>query len=62
MKANSALRKRLRADGITLWQIALKIGVAESTIVRWLRVELDREKQQLVEEAICEILKEERGI
>lgn len=58
MKANSTLRKRLQANDIKLWQIALKIGVAESTLVRWLRVELDREKQQLVEEAICEILKE----
>lgn len=57
-QANEELRALLRKTGVTRWQIALKLGLSENTIVRKLRVELDDETRVQIENAVKEVLKE----
>lgn len=49
----SASRKK-----VAIWMIADKIGISENTLYRWLRHDLPIEKQQLVLNAISEIVVE----
>lgn len=51
-KANQELRKQAKKAGVTLWQIALEIGVSEPTVIRWLRIELEPERKKQILEAI----------
>lgn len=45
----------LAKGNIPLWAIALKLGVHEQTLHRWLRVEVDETKKQRILEAINQI-------
>lgn len=45
MKANQEIRKALKASGMKHWELAVAIGVDETTICRWLRKELPDEKK-----------------
>lgn len=61
MKANDAIRDFARKNGITLWQIAVKLGISEATITRWLRVPLSEEREKLLFEAAHQIAAEREG-
>lgn len=52
---NVALRQYLKEKKIYWWQVASQIGVAESTIVRWLRTPLSEEQEQAIRMAIAEL-------
>ena len=39
-KANKELRKRITAAGLFDWQLALRLGISDSTLCKWLRVEI----------------------
>lgn len=52
---NQDLRKLIREKNIYLWQVADEIGIAESTLLRWLRYPLDDEKRKLFLEAVKRI-------
>ena len=58
MKTNSAIKQRAKAARIYWWQIAAKIGVAESTIIRWLRLPLSGEHEGAILAAIEALEKE----
>ena len=58
MNTNSAIKQRAKAAGIYWWQIAAKIGVAESTIIRWLRMPLSAEREAMIMAAIDDLAKE----
>lgn len=58
MKENQTIRKAARSAGIPLWKIAVRLGVCEQTLIRWLRVPLDGEKEREIMEAIAAIEKE----
>ena len=60
VKANPALRDLLYKERIPFWKIAEKLGVHESTVIRWFRTELDKEHRIEVMSAIAEV-KNERG-
>ena len=60
MKTNDAIRDFARKNGITLWQIAVKLGISEATITRWLRVPLS-EEEKLLFEAAHQIAAEREG-
>lgn len=45
LKANQEIRKALKASGMKHWELAVAIGVDETTICRWLRKELPDEKK-----------------
>ena len=52
MKPNQEVRKEMRVQDITLWQVAATLGVHEVTLSRWLRVQLTPEKRERVLAAI----------
>ncbi len=56
---NADIRNEMKAAGLYYWQIAAKLGIAESTFIRWLRFELSDELKADVRAAIKE-LEEER--
>ncbi len=58
MNENTTIRDFARKDGIALWQIAVKIGISEATITRWLRVPLSEDREKLLFEAAQEIAAE----
>ena len=58
VKANQTIRKAARAAGIPFWKIAVRLGVCEQTLIRWLRVPLDPEKEQDILAVIDELAKE----
>ena len=43
--ANLIIRDELKARGVRHWELAAALGVSEQTLVRWLRFELDEERQ-----------------
>ncbi len=45
---------RLR-KGVYFWEIAMKLGVSEPTITRWMRVELPEDKRREIEWIIDDI-------
>ena len=44
-KANTIIREELKARGVRHWELAHELGVSEQTLVRWLRFELEEDKQ-----------------
>ncbi len=44
-KANTIIREELKARGVRHWKLAHELGVSEQTLVRWLRFEMDEDKQ-----------------
>ncbi len=56
-KENQAIREKAKAEHVALWQIAVKIGVSEPTLMRWMRLPLPADKEQRIYEAITAISK-----
>lgn len=54
-KANANLRSRLKSKDIPFWQLGRYLGVSETTVVRWFRIELDDEHKRMIDQAIDEI-------
>ncbi len=52
--SNADIREEIRAKGLYLWQVAARLGVAESTFIRWMRMEMDDETKDRVRTAIRE--------
>ena len=53
--ANEAIREKAKKSGVRLWEVAEKIGVADSTFCRQMRRELPEARQQLILRAIDEL-------
>lgn len=45
MKENEGVRRKARAAGVPLWRIALALGISEPTLMRWLRIPLEPERE-----------------
>ena len=60
LTANRKIRDRADAAGVRVWEIAEEIGASESTVLRWLRTELDSEKAEKVKAAIDRIIAKQR--
>lgn len=58
MKANLNVRDAAQNAGIPLWRVAAEVGIAEATIIRWLRVPLSPEKEKRIMDAISKLMKE----
>lgn len=58
MTENKSVRELIGKNGVRHWRVALKLGVSEQTLVRWLRVPLSKEKEKAIRAAVDEILKE----
>lgn len=55
MKPNDDLKKRAKANGVRLWQVAERCGWSEWTLSRKLRHELEPEERQKMLDAIEEL-------
>ncbi len=42
---NKIVRDELKLRGVRHWELAHELGVSEQTLVRWLRFELDEDRQ-----------------
>ena len=42
---NEELKQKIKESGLRQWQVAAEIGVAEMTLIRWLRFPLSEEKE-----------------
>ena len=58
---NQELRKTARENGVMLWQLADEVGVAESTLYRYLRRELPAEQKVKMLAAIRRIAAGRKG-
>lgn len=58
-QANAEIRARAKNARVFWWQVAQELGVAESTVIRWLRTELDADGKQRILDAISRIEKED---
>lgn len=52
---NKEIETLLKQEGIYKWQIAKRIGIHETSFVRWFREEMSQEQIQQVLSAIKEI-------
>lgn len=56
--SNADVREEIKKRGLFLWQVAIKAGVSEATLNRWLRTELTDEQKERVLEGIERAIKE----
>ena len=54
-KANQNIRDYAAKKGVYFWEIAMKLGVSEPTMTRWMRVELSADKRREIEQVISDI-------
>jgi hypothetical protein len=54
-KANQDIRDYAAKKGVYFWEIAMKLGISEPTITRWMRVELSADKRREIEQVISDI-------
>lgn len=57
MKANKEIRDIVEANRIKFCEIADQIGIADTTLCRWMRVEMKPDQRAKVEAAINEIVR-----
>ena len=52
---NEQIREKIRETGVKQWQVAKRLGVSESTLIRWLRDDLSQERKTAILNAIEEV-------
>ena len=60
MKNNMDIRKYAECNGVQLWQIAEGLGIADTTLSRWLRREFAPELKKEVFDIIDTIARERK--
>ncbi|EPI25479.1 hypothetical protein D352_00354 [Enterococcus faecium LA4B-2] len=61
MKANAKIRERIESNRILYWEVADKVGIAQSNLSVWLRTEMRDDRKARVEKAIDELLAERKA-
>lgn len=59
-KANVKIRERIESNRFLYWEVAEKVGIAQSNLSVWLRTEMREDRKQRVEKAIDELLAERK--
>ena len=54
---NILIRKKIKESGLKQWEVAYAIGINESTLTRWLRVELPEKEKERICSVVDELLK-----
>lgn len=54
-KKNREVRQFLKDKRVFQWEVAERLGVHETTVIRWLRTELPEERKQSIMEAASAI-------
>lgn len=57
MQQNQKIRTQIKNSRLMMWEVAQKIGIADSTFSKWLRTTLSDDKCKRVEDAIKELTK-----
>lgn len=60
-KANAKIRERIEKNRILYWEVADKVGIAQSNLSVWLRTEMRDDRKARVEKAIDELLAERKA-
>ena len=60
MKANLDIRHKIESNRILYWEVADRVGIAQSNLSVWLRTEMREDRKQRVEKAIDELLAEQK--
>lgn len=55
MRQNEKIRKLMRRNDVTFWQLAQSLGVSESTLYRWLNYPLPMEREKMLTDAIVRL-------
>ena len=61
MTPNKDIKTTAKTKGIKLWEIADKLGIADTTMSRWLRKELPQDKKQKIFNIIDQIAAEKEN-
>ena len=61
MNRNNDIKAEMKRAGVSQWRVAEKLGVAESTLIRWLRFPLSPEREAEIMAAIRELAQERSG-
>ena len=61
LKANAKIRERIESNRILYWEVADKVGIAQSNLSVWLRTEMRDDRKARVEKAIDELLAERKA-
>ena len=59
--ANQDIRDYAAQKGVYFWEIALKLGISEPTMTRWMRVELPEDKRREIRQIIDTITDSKPG-
>ncbi|MBP1575766.1 MAG: hypothetical protein J6C34_09210 [Oscillospiraceae bacterium] len=54
---NILIRKKIKESGLKQWGVAYALGINESTLTRWLRVELPEKEKERICSVVDELLK-----
>lgn len=60
MKANLEIRNKIESNRFLYWEVADKVGIAQSNLSVWLRTEMREDRKQRVERAIDELIAERK--
>lgn len=60
MKANTEIRNQIESNRILYWEVADKVGIAQSNLSVWLRTPMRDDRKARVEKAIDELLAERK--
>ena len=57
------LKQKIQKSGVPYWRIADRLEIAESTMIRWLRIpeKLESEKVERIEKALKELQREAKS-
>ena len=58
---NAKIRERIEKNRILYWEVADKVGIAQSNLSVWLRTEMRDDRKARVEKAIDELLAERKA-
>ena len=59
--ANKELRDYMKQHKIPYWKLAIALDIAESTLIRWLRVELTEQQNEEFMQKVNEIIAKQEG-
>lgn len=55
MKENVKIREEMKTRGVPQWMVAAQLHVSESTLIRWLRMPLNKDREEDVLQAIMAV-------
>ena len=61
MTPNQDIKMKAKRNNVKLWEVADKLGIADTTMSRWLRKELPTDKKQAMLDIINQIAAEKEN-